>query len=81
MASSEPIQIYAAGSLRNVLPALVSAFSAMSGVEITTRHGPAGLLRERIEQGDRPDLFLSASFNHPARLAELGLSRPPVRWR
>jgi len=72
------IQVYAAGSLRHVLPALVSAFSAMTGVAVETRHGPAGLLRERIEQGGRPDLFLSASINHPARLAELGLSGPPV---
>ncbi|UVK44564.1 substrate-binding domain-containing protein [Mesorhizobium sp. AR07] len=75
---SPAIEIYAAGSLRHVLPALVSAFSEMTGVAVETRHGPAGLLRERIEQGDRPDLFLSASIDHPARLAELGLSGPPV---
>lgn len=72
------IQIYAAGSLRHVLPALVSAFSETTGVAVETRHGPAGLLRERIEQGDRPDLFLSANFAHPARLAGLGLSGLPV---
>ncbi|SDA64825.1 substrate-binding domain-containing protein [Mesorhizobium qingshengii] len=32
----------------------------------------------RIEQGDRPDLFLPANFAHLARLAELGLSGSPV---
>ncbi|HEY2133087.1 MAG TPA: substrate-binding domain-containing protein [Acetobacteraceae bacterium] len=31
--------------------------------------GPAGLLRERIEHGDMPDLFLSANMEHPAALA------------
>lgn len=72
------MMIYAAGSLRHVLPSLVSAFHAMTGVTAETRLGPAGLLRERIEAGERPDIFLSASFAHPARLAEQGLARPAV---
>ena len=72
------VMIYAAGSLRHVLPSLVSAFQAISGVTAETRLGPAGLLRERIEAGERPDIFLSASFAHPARLAELKLARPAV---
>ncbi|WP_195179273.1 substrate-binding domain-containing protein [Mesorhizobium sp. INR15] len=72
------LMIYAAGSLRHVLPSLVSAFSALTGATAETRHGPAGLLRERIEAGERPDIFLSANLAHPARLAELGLTLPPV---
>lgn len=72
------VMIYAAGSLRYVLPPLVSAFTGMTGATAETRHGPAGLLRERIEAGERPDIFLSANFAHPARLAELGLTLPPV---
>ncbi len=73
-----PIRIHAAGSLRNALRALTTAFTAATGAAFDVRHGPAGLLRERIEAGDRPDLFLSANLAHPARLAELGLARPPV---
>lgn len=76
--ANSPIGIYAAGSLRNVLPTLVSAFSEVAGVATETRHGPAGLLRERIETGERPDLFMSANVAHPARLAEIGLASPPV---
>ncbi|TPM28293.1 substrate-binding domain-containing protein [Mesorhizobium sp. B2-3-4] len=72
------LMIYAAGSLRHVLPSLLSAFQAMTGVTAETRLGPAGLLRERIEAGERPDIFLSASYAHPARLAELKLARPAV---
>ncbi len=72
------IRVYAAGSLRFVLPSLVSAFSEMTGIAVEVRHGPAGLLRQRIEDGDRPDLFLSADFGHPSHLAQLGLSGPPV---
>ncbi|MGB3390481.1 MAG: substrate-binding domain-containing protein, partial [Pseudaminobacter sp.] len=61
------LTVHAAGSLRNVLPVLTAAFKEGQGVEFVVRHGPAGLLRERIEAGDRPDLFLSANFGHPAR--------------
>lgn len=72
------ITVYAAGSLRVALPALAAAFTAATGVTVETRHGPAGLLRERIEAGDRPDLFLSADLGHPARLAAAGLAGPAV---
>jgi molybdate transport system substrate-binding protein len=72
------ITVHAAGSLRVALPALAAAFTAATGVAVETRHGPAGLLRERIEAGDRPDLFLSADLGHPARLAAAGLAGPPV---
>jgi len=74
----KPISIYAAGSLRNALPALVEAFKTVAGDDIVVRHGPAGLLRARIEAGDRPDVFLSANVAHPLRLVEIGLAPPPV---
>jgi molybdate transport system substrate-binding protein len=64
---THPLRIFAAGSLRTVLPALVGAF-AMTPTP-TLVFGPAGLLRERIEGGDVPDLFLSANLDHPAALA------------
>lgn len=70
--------VYAAGSLRHVLPSLLAAFQASTGVTAETRLGPAGLLRERIEAGERPDVFLSASFAHPARLGEHKLARPAI---
>ncbi|MFE0017837.1 substrate-binding domain-containing protein [Mesorhizobium sp. NPDC059054] len=72
------MMVYAAGSLRHVLPSLLGAFEASTGVVAETRLGPAGLLRERIEAGERPDIFLSASFTHPARLAERKLARPAM---
>ncbi len=39
---------------------------------------PAGLLRERIEDGERFDLFASASMAHPLRLAALGKATDPT---
>ena len=36
--------------------------------------GPAGLLRQRIEAGERPHIFASANLAHPQRLVSLQLS-------
>jgi len=72
------VAVYAAGSLRHVLPALVSVFADTTGIHVDVKHGPAGLLRELIEKGDRPDLFMSANLAHPSRLADLGICAPAV---
>ncbi|MBK1866059.1 substrate-binding domain-containing protein [Aestuariivirga sp. YIM B02566] len=72
------VAIYAAGSLRNALPLVSGAFTKNTGIAVTVRHGPAGLLREHIESGGRPDLFLSANMEHPVRLHQLGLAAPPI---
>ncbi|KQZ93837.1 hypothetical protein ASD64_02680 [Mesorhizobium sp. Root157] len=72
------IQIYAAGSLSNVLSAVAASFFEMTGIPVSVQHGPIGPLRERIETGDRPDLFLSADLANSSRLTDLGLARPPI---
>jgi molybdate transport system substrate-binding protein len=75
---SAAVAIYAAGSLRNALPLVSGAFTENTGIAVTVRHGPAGLLREHIESGGRPDLFLSANMAHPVRLHRIGLAAPPI---
>lgn len=75
--SPDPISIFAAGSLRVVMPALTGAAARRIGVAATVRHGPAGLLRERIERGDRPDIFMSADTGHPRSLAAQGIAQEP----
>ena len=72
------LRLFAAGSLRHVLPALV----AQHGTPAELVFGPAGLLRERIEGGDVPDLFLSADLGHPRAVAALrpgGMVQPFAR--
>lgn len=64
------LHLLAAGSLRAVWPDLIAAFSAQSGYTITTDFGPAGLLRQRIEAGERCDLFASANRLHPQALLQ-----------
>lgn len=65
------LTVLAAGSLRAVWPALASAY----GQPIRVAFGPAGLLCERIKQGERCDMFLSANTLHPQSLlaAEIAL--------
>ncbi|WAH61723.1 substrate-binding domain-containing protein (plasmid) [Pseudomonas silvicola] len=68
------LHILAAGSLRGVWPDLIAAFHHQSGLTTDTHFGPAGLLRQRIEQGERCDLFASANLKHPATLLQRGLA-------
>ncbi|MBK5013186.1 molybdate ABC transporter substrate-binding protein [Pantoea sp. S62] len=62
------MQVLAAGSLKDVWPTLMASFPE----PVETRFGPAGLLRERIEAGERCDLFASASEDHPQTLRAAG---------
>jgi molybdate transport system substrate-binding protein len=71
-----PLVVYAAGSTTGVLKAMIDRFSARTGQQVTLRTGPAGLMRERIEEGDKVDLFVSANMDHPRRLQAEGLAGP-----
>ncbi len=66
MPDTPRLRLFAAGSLRGAL----SAFVAQDGGSVPELvFGPAGLLRERVEGGDVPDVFLSANLLHPQALA------------
>jgi molybdate transport system substrate-binding protein len=74
------LSVFAAGSLRKALPAMAEA----AGLTLDVRFGPAGLLRSLIEDGQRPDLFLSASMDHAravARLDDYGQASPLLENR
>lgn len=66
--------LFAAGSLRGAFGPLLAAFQAQTGEAVEAVFGPAGLLRQRIEAGERPHLFASANLAHPQRLVDLRLS-------
>lgn len=68
------LRVLAAGSLRPVWPELMAAFSAQSGIATETLFGPAGLLRQRIEQGESCALFASASREHTEALVQQQLA-------
>lgn len=75
---SNAVQVLSAGSLRHAFPAIIGAFGHEYGIGISLTLGPAGLLRETIEEGARFDLFASANMAHPRRLVLLGLAEDAI---
>ncbi len=71
------IEIYSAGSLRGVVGDL-SKDAAALGIEVKSTFGGSGALRERIEKGEKPDLFLSADVGSPRKLQSQGHTVVPV---
>ncbi|MGD9507894.1 MAG: molybdate ABC transporter substrate-binding protein [Geminicoccaceae bacterium] len=72
------VSLYAAGSLTGALGEAAKSYAQSSGVEVATRFGPSGQMRERIEAGEPATLFASADFGHPAKLFTEGKADPPV---
>lgn len=68
------ISLFAAGSLRLAFHPLLMAFEQETGHRVEAAFGPAGLLRQRIEHGERPQVFASANLEHPQRLAASGIA-------
>lgn len=69
------LTLMAAGSLRCAFIPLQAAFTAQTGIPVSLVFGPAGLLRERIENGERCALFASANRQHPQTLCDVGRAR------
>ena len=77
-AAPEPVKVFAAGSLTGAMTAVIHLYEEKTGERVQAEFGPAGLLRERIENGERPDIFASANMGHPQALADKGLATQPV---
>ena len=70
--SAEPVSVYAAGSLREVLTDIARDHEARTGQKLQLTFAASGLLRERIEKGEAAQVFASADTQHPQRLAAGG---------
>jgi ABC-type molybdate transport system substrate-binding protein len=77
-AQSQAIEVYSAGSLRNVVSELAKQMSADYGIDVKPTFSGSGLLRERIEHGEKADLFLSADLGSPQTLAAAGRTLVPT---
>jgi len=73
-----PVRVFAAGSLTGAMTAVATLYSQQTGQQIDTVFGPAGLLLERIENGEAADIFASANMEHPQKLADDGFATQPV---
>lgn len=71
-AAETPVAVMAAGSLRAAMTEMSQAFQKETGVPVETRFGPAGSLHERIEKGEKADLFASADMAAPEALVREG---------
>ena len=71
-AGGEELVLFGAGSLREVMTQIAADYQARHGTMVRTEFGPSGLMRERIERGERVDLFASADMGHPLKLREQG---------
>lgn len=76
--ADEPVELFAAGSLRAALSDVADAFTNTHGVTVERTFGPSGLLRQRIEAGESAQVFASANMEHPRTLAEAGIGGPTV---
>ena len=78
VARAQSVAIFAAGSLRGVVGGLSQEAGAAFNITVTPTFGGSGALRERIEKGEQPDLFLSADVGSPLKLAAQGRTVVPV---
>ena len=77
-AAPETVVIFSAGSLREVWNEIAKEAAPAMGIEVKSNFGGSGLMRERIEKGERPDLFTSADLASPRRLESQGRTVVPV---
>ena len=78
VAVGDPVQVYAAGSLRDALTEIARDHEARTGQKVVLPFAASGLLRERIAQGAPAHVFASADTKHPQRLANQGQWQAPV---
>lgn len=78
--ATEPLRIYAAGSLTAAFTDMVHAFPAPPETILPPIFGPSGVLRERIEHGEPADLMVSADMEQPRALAHERGNRPVVMF-
>src|SRR5690349_3976125 len=71
-ARAEEVVLYGAGSLKDVLTAIAADYTKKTGTGVRTSFGPSGLMRDKIEAGDKVDLFASADMGHVLKLRQDG---------
>jgi molybdate transport system substrate-binding protein len=76
--ATDPVQLYAAGSLRTALTEIAAAFEAQTGIKVQAKFGASGTLKDEIAAGARADVFASANMEHPQALASARKSGPVV---
>jgi molybdate transport system substrate-binding protein len=71
-ARAEDLTLYSAGSLKEAMTEITKTLSAQEGTSVKAQFGPSGVMRARIEKGEKVDVFTSADMGHPLRLRSDG---------
>jgi molybdate transport system substrate-binding protein len=80
MAEHVDVIVRAAGSLEAALGEVIRDFEAATGIPVSSRFGPSGVLRANIENGEPVHVFASADMAHPQKLHTLGRAGPVRRF-
>ncbi|MFN6571617.1 substrate-binding domain-containing protein [Dendronalium sp. ChiSLP03b] len=76
----DKVTLFGAGSLRGALSEVAKNFENVAGVTVETSFAFSGLQRERIENGQKADVFASADISNPLTLYQKGLSGPVINF-
>jgi molybdate transport system substrate-binding protein len=75
----EPLTVFAAASLKNVLDEAGAAFTAAGGPPVRFSYGASSALARQIEQGAPADVYLSADIDWMKFVSDKGLIVPASR--
>ncbi len=76
---SESVLVFAAASLANVLADIDRAFTARTGIPVTSSLAASSILAKQIEAGAPADVYFSADLQWMDYLQKRGLLRPASR--
>jgi molybdenum ABC transporter molybdate-binding protein len=65
---ADDLRVLAAGSLRDAIGEIGDRYKQATGTAVAADFSSSGLLRERIETGEKTDLFASADMGNPLKL-------------
>src|SRR5215469_17998573 len=65
---ADELRVLAAGSLREAIGEIGDRYRKATGIAVAADFSSSGLLRERIETGEKTDLFASADMGNPLKL-------------
>src|SRR5262249_40389531 len=67
-ARADELRVLAAGSRREAIGEIGDRYTQATGTAVAADFSSSGLLRERIETGEKTDLFASADMGNPLKL-------------
>jgi molybdate transport system substrate-binding protein len=75
------VTVYAAGSLRAAFVQIARDHEAAHpGARVQLVFGASGLLKDRLQSGEKADVFASANMEHPQALAQAGRAQAVQRF-